>query len=77
MLLLREKGLSESMRERDEESEGGGRRDLWYNVLFSPQGGSSPGGSWPGTIKSSRELTAEQWGTARRGQKRAGMSNAE
>lgn len=65
------------MREKDGESEGGGVGHLWHNVLFAPQGGSSPGGSWPGTIKSSGELTAELWGATRRGQTRAGLSNAE
>lgn len=43
---------------------------------FAPQGGDSPGESWPGTIKSSRQLTAKRQGAAHRGQTRAEMSNA-
>lgn len=32
--------------------------------------------SWPGTIKSSEQLTAKQQGAAHKGQERAEMSNA-
>lgn len=52
-LLLREKDPAESTREKDEGSEGGGEGKGGRSGLGAPRGGSSPGGTWPGTIKSS------------------------